>query len=70
MKTPVVPPPMEADGDLLTNEEIKDEISAEGLGFCIYSYLPAAKLQDVGLRKLWLEARMAMQHVVEYLFEV
>ena len=70
MKAQVVPPPMESDDNLLSNDEVKDEISNEGLGFCIYSYLPVAKLRDVKLRKLWVGARMAMQHVVEYLWDV
>jgi len=46
---------------------VKEITSYEGLGYSIYSYIPAKRISDPELRKLWGEARAAMQRVVEHL---
>lgn len=49
-------------------DELRDQfIACEGLGFCIYSYIPANKIADGKLRSLWTKARRAMQDIVEHL---
>lgn len=53
--------------DVLT---VKDHISYEGLGYAVYSFIPADRISDSELRRLWREARAAMQRVVEYLNDV
>lgn len=50
--------------------QVKDIVSNEGLGFAVYSYLPAKRITDPKLRKLWQKARTAMQCIVEYLEDV
>ncbi len=46
---------------------VKDLVGYEGLGFSIYSYIPAGRINDLQLRALWQDARIAMQKVTEYL---
>jgi len=53
---------------LLTACEIRDDfIAYDGLGFCVYTAIPAEKIADKELRRLWQEARAALQQIVEYL---
>lgn len=48
--------------------EIRDEyVSYEGLGFCIYTMIDPARIEDPTLAKLWREARDAMRAVVNQL---
>ena len=49
---------------------VKDHVAYEGLGFTIYSFIPAERISDSQLRKLWREARAAMQKVVDYLEDI
>lgn len=49
---------------------VKDYVAYEGLGYAIYSYIPAERISDPELRKLWREARATMQRVMEYLEDV
>jgi len=46
---------------------IKAQVSYEGLGFCIYSYIRADKIADPHLRELWVKTRATMQEIVGYL---
>jgi len=55
--------------ELLDASAVKDLVGYEGLGFSIYTYIPADRISDLQLRKLWQEARTAMQEVVTYLEE-
>ena len=65
---PSTPPPEPLPKGKLTAGEIRDDyISYEGLGFCVYTYIPASKIQDVKLANLWRKARSAMQAIVEHL---
>ena len=52
----------------ISTKKLRDELVAyEGLGFCLYSYVPTSKIEDAALRILWRKARKAMQDVVEYM---
>jgi hypothetical protein len=46
---------------------VKEVVSYEGLGYTVYTYIPPERIADSQLRKLWQEARTAMQRVVGYL---
>lgn len=64
------PPDIDWPGGKLDNAFIRDEAAYEGLGYCIYSLIPAGRIKDAPLRKLWKEARAKMQKITEYLYEV
>lgn len=49
---------------------VKEIVSYEGLGYTLYSYIPAKRISDPKLRKLWQDARAGMQKIVEYLEDV
>ena len=66
---PIDPPAMDWPKGELSNELVRDETSYEGLGYCIYSLIPAERIKEPPLRKLWSEARAKMQEIVEYLYE-
>jgi hypothetical protein len=52
----------------LTAQEIRDEyIAYEGLGECIWGYIPADMIGDKRLEVLWREAHRAMVAIIEYL---
>ena len=61
------PEPLPREGQISSGAIRDDYVAYEGLGFCIYSYIPADKIQEPKLRKLWVKARQAMQEVVGYL---
>jgi len=54
----------------LDTEIVRDIISYEGLGFTIYSLIPANRIKDRRLQKLWSDARAAMQKVQEHIYDV
>jgi hypothetical protein len=65
---PKLSPPGELPDGLIGTKELRDEhIAYEGLGFCIYTYIPASKIEDSKLRVLWKDARAAMQKIVNYM---
>ena len=67
---PKLEPPGELpDGDrCLGMAEIRDHyVAYEGLGFCIYEYIPAEKIKDPKLQTRWKKARQAMQDVVIFM---
>lgn len=61
------PPPPLPDGPIPTDELRDQYVAYEGLGYCLYTYIPADRVEDKTLRALWRKARRAMQDVVEYL---
>jgi hypothetical protein len=64
----IEPPEPIPRGRKLEAHEIRDQyIAYEGLGFCVYEYIPVEKIADKQLVKLWKAARLALQDVVEYL---
>lgn len=60
-------PPQPLSDEPLTANEVKDHISYDGLGFCIYSFIPPEKIVDKRLKELWSNANEAMRSIVEYL---
>lgn len=53
--------------DRLTAEEVQDQIAYHGIGYCIWDYIPAARIRDAKLQTLWREARRVLVNIVEYL---
>ena len=53
----------------LSNEELKVEISYNGLGYCIFEYIQPNQILDEELRKLWIDAKEKIKDVVVYLYE-
>jgi hypothetical protein len=53
----------------LDNEELKEEIEYNGLGFCIYDFIQKNQIKDEELRKLWVIAKDAMKDIVIYLWD-
>jgi hypothetical protein len=68
--TPDINPPEPLPHGPISAGMVKEQVSYEGLGYTIYSYIPADRIDDPELKKLWREARVAMQRVVEYLENV
>jgi len=66
---PDIAPPEPLPRDrLLETWEIRDHyVAYEGLGYCVYTYIPVGKIADPKLKKLWHEARVAMRRVVEHM---
>ena len=53
----------------LDDETIRTQVRYDGLGFCVWSLIPARRIKEKKLRLLWWEARKAMEAVVDYLAE-
>jgi len=51
----------------VSNAEMQDQIAYEGLGYCLWDYIPAERIASAKLRALWRKARKAMQDIVEHL---
>ena len=51
----------------LSAEEVQDQIAYHGLGFCLWDYIPAARIKEAKLQTLWRAARKAMLNIVEHL---
>lgn len=67
---PVVHPPDPLPKGPISAEAVKEHVSYEGLGYTLYSYIPAKRISDPKLQALWRKARAAMQEIVEYLEDV
>jgi len=67
---PDIEPPEDLPHGPVDAKMVKEIVSYEGVGYTVYSYIPAERISDSQLKKLWREARAAMQKVVEYLEEV
>jgi len=67
---PDIDPPEDLPRGPVSVEALKQIVLYEGLGYAIYSYIPAERISDPHLRKLWRKARAAMQEVIEYLEKV
>ena len=63
----IEPPEPLADGKISAVDLRDEQIAYHGLGFCIYSYIPPEKIEDIPLRKLWQRAQRAMREIVIYL---
>jgi hypothetical protein len=67
---PKIQPPGDLPDGLIDTKELRDVwVAYEGLGYCIYDVVPAAKIKEAVLRALWKKARRAMQDIVEYMEE-
>jgi len=62
------PDPLPTDHKL-NKSELQDFCAYDGLGFCIHEYIPASKIADAKLAKLWTKAKKAMIEVAEELYE-
>lgn len=51
----------------VNKSDILDHMAYEGLGYCLWDYIPPERIEDAKLRTLWRKARRAMQDIVEYL---
>jgi len=51
----------------MTNEEVKDIIDNEGLGYAIQDYMSSDDFEDAQLAKLWDKASEALNAVTKYL---
>jgi len=67
---PRIDPPEDLPRGEIDVKIVKDHVAYEGLGFTIYSFIPTERISDPKLRKLWQEARAAMQKVVDYLEDI
>lgn len=52
---------------MLSVSDVADLVSYEGLGYCIFTYIPSGKIKDRELGRLWEKARKAMVVVLERL---
>jgi len=65
---PKMSPPGPLPEGKVSTAELRDwHVAYEGLGFCIYDYIPAEKIEDPKLQTLWKKARQAMQDVVVFM---
>jgi len=64
---PSVCPPAALPPGSLSVGTIRARVSYDGLGFCIYSLIPAARIADPRLKELWVKARAAMKEIVTLL---
>lgn len=64
--SPVCPPAALPTGQLSVGT-VRARVSYDGLGFCIYSLIPAARIADSQLRELWMKARATMKEIVTLL---
>lgn len=67
---PKIEPPKPLPRGQLDTEVVRENVSYGGLGYCIYSFIPSDRIKDRRLRKLWKDARAAMQKVQEFLYDV
>ena len=65
MKKVSRPEPLEY-GKKLSIDNIKEHISYDGIGFCIFEFIPATKIEDKELSKRWNTAKRAIDRVVQY----
>lgn len=63
----VIQEPSSPTTKMLSSTDIKEWVSEEGLGFCLYVAIPPEKVADKRLRRLWIETRQGMQAIVEHL---
>jgi len=64
---PKIKPPESLPKGKLTASQVQDYVTYEGLGFCVYSYIPSGKIADGELKELWETAREALFSLVSYM---
>lgn len=66
LKNPGLPEPIPKDRKF-TNEELRDVIAEEGIGYCVFDYIPADKIEDQEVAKVWQETYDLFTRIVELL---
>ena len=66
---PKLHPPDDVPKSRITASQLREYIEYEGLGFCIYQYIPAERILNKRLAILWRKARIALAKIVDYLEE-
>lgn len=65
---PKIEPPYPLEkGCILTLEEVQEQISYEGLGFCVYNFIQPEMIEDLKLRGLWIKASKALRDIIGYI---
>ena len=64
---PKLNPPDKITTSRITTSQIREHVEYEGLGFCIWEYIPSERISDKKLRLLWQQARNAMLKIVNHL---
>jgi len=64
---PKIAPPEPLPKGKIETADIQDHVKYDGLGFCIYYFIPVNRIKDKKLAQLWKKARAEMQKIVEYL---
>lgn len=66
---PEIVPPGPLPSRKLSKQELQEYVSYEGLGFCIFEFIPTKSVADAHLAKLWRKARAAMADIIDCLGE-
>jgi hypothetical protein len=64
---PPIHAPCDPPAGPLTNQDVYDKCLFDGLGDCVYDYIPPSKIADPKLRKLWKKAHDSMSEAWRYL---
>jgi len=64
---PEISPPSHPVKPGLTNDQVRDYVTYEGLGYCVCSFISPDKIKDMKLQELWVKAHRSLKDVVEYL---
>ena len=71
--TPKGMPNIQVPNDLpsgpLDNQEVYDQCVYNGIGDCVFEYIPSRRIADPKLRKLWKKASDAMNEAWRYLID-
>ncbi len=64
---PKIAPPKAPSPGNFSSQYILELVTYEGLGCCIWEYISPEQITDPKLKRLWMEAREALQAVVDHL---
>lgn len=64
----VIPHPLEK-GQSLSNDDLREYISYEGLGFCVQSYIDSERIEDETIASQWKKVKEEMDKLVDMLWE-
>ena len=65
----IEPPEPLPKGAKLQTHEVAEHIAYEGLGFCVRELILSENIADKPLAKLWGQAKVALQCVIDYVDE-
>lgn len=57
------PEPLSSD-EQLSNDDVRNHISYEGIGYCILTYIGEAQILDKELQALWIEAKKILKKII------